>query len=395
MERRINMGDFTAFAEDIEFGMECLEHHGILGQKWGKLNGPPYPLGAGDHSAGEKSAAKAAGVKVGSDSGKGSMDNVKKKSSAQNKAKKPKKEMTEEEKREEALRAVRSGDKKKIAKYAEYLTSQELQDADNRVRNLNNIQREEPGVKKASKADIEKEEAIKSGDKEKVKEYADKMTYNELAEAMNKVNLMQKLNEVPPQPTALDKLSEVANKVDQFRSAAEKGIGMYNLAARVYNSTHKDGAKWPIIGGNEKDKEKSKEDQVAEKLVKQMTNDVKQNVQQAQQQKEEKSYKEKADEKLKNDKIDYKNQQKFEKWKAKQDAKAEKKNSQEETEEKTTPDSEQPKQETQRQFNPVRAPKAVNSAFNSKAKMSDYDDDISYDDLIPDDVKDVMNRKVS
>ena len=31
-------------------------HHGILGMKWGKKNGPPYPLGAGDHSASEKKA---------------------------------------------------------------------------------------------------------------------------------------------------------------------------------------------------------------------------------------------------------------------------------------------------------------------------------------------------
>lgn len=33
-----------------------LEHHGILGQKWGKRQGPPYPLGASDHSAAEKKA---------------------------------------------------------------------------------------------------------------------------------------------------------------------------------------------------------------------------------------------------------------------------------------------------------------------------------------------------
>lgn len=33
-----------------------LEHHGIMGQKWGIRNGPPYPLDAGDHSASEKKA---------------------------------------------------------------------------------------------------------------------------------------------------------------------------------------------------------------------------------------------------------------------------------------------------------------------------------------------------
>ncbi len=33
-----------------------LQHHGILGQKWGKKNGPPYPLGGGDYTAAEKRA---------------------------------------------------------------------------------------------------------------------------------------------------------------------------------------------------------------------------------------------------------------------------------------------------------------------------------------------------
>lgn len=33
-----------------------LKHHGILGQKWGKKNGPPYPLDASDHSSSEKKA---------------------------------------------------------------------------------------------------------------------------------------------------------------------------------------------------------------------------------------------------------------------------------------------------------------------------------------------------
>lgn len=34
----------------------CLAHHGILGQKWGKRNGPPYPLNPEDHSKAERKA---------------------------------------------------------------------------------------------------------------------------------------------------------------------------------------------------------------------------------------------------------------------------------------------------------------------------------------------------
>ena len=34
--------------------MNYISHHGILGQKWGKRNGPPYPLGGGDYTEAEK-----------------------------------------------------------------------------------------------------------------------------------------------------------------------------------------------------------------------------------------------------------------------------------------------------------------------------------------------------
>lgn len=50
----INVGENNRFGK--YYKPDYLEHHGILGMKWGVQNGPPYPLDASDHSASEKKA---------------------------------------------------------------------------------------------------------------------------------------------------------------------------------------------------------------------------------------------------------------------------------------------------------------------------------------------------
>lgn len=42
---------------------QYLAHHGILGQKWGKKNGPPYPLDYSKLSPEEKAEAKGKAIK--------------------------------------------------------------------------------------------------------------------------------------------------------------------------------------------------------------------------------------------------------------------------------------------------------------------------------------------
>ena len=237
------------------FDKDYLEHHQILGAKWGKKNGPPYPLGSGDHSSAEKKAAAAAGVKVGKDSGKGSIDNVKKKKKAP---------LTEEEKRLKAEEARLKGDSKNINKYMDKLTTDELRDAQTRAQIKKSLSEE-----KQSKAEKDKRDAMLSGDKEKVKEYATKMTYNELSEAMNKVDLMQKLNYEPPKPTTMDKINNAINKVDTARDWMEKSLKAYDALAAINNTFNKD-SQWPRAqfggGNNNNNKDQKKEDKI-EKLA--------------------------------------------------------------------------------------------------------------------------------
>ena len=74
-----------------EFGQICyddyLAHHGVLGQKWGKRNGPPYPLDEKSHSAAEKKAgwrkslnrSGASGIRYGAQAKSNSNDSSKEK----------------------------------------------------------------------------------------------------------------------------------------------------------------------------------------------------------------------------------------------------------------------------------------------------------------------------
>lgn len=254
------------------FDKDYLEHHQILGAKWGKKNGPPYPLGSGDHSSSEKKAAAAAGVKVGKDSGKGSIENVKKKKKAP---------LTEEEKRLKAEEARLKGDSKNINKYMDKLTTDELRDAQTRAQIKKSLSEE-----KQSKAEKDKRDAMLSGDKEKVKEYATKMTYNELSEAMNKVNLMQQLNYEPPKPTTMDKINEAVKKVDTARDWMEKSLKAYDALAAINNTFNKDN-KWPRaqFGGNNNNNKDQKREDKFEKFANRIMDNAQNN-------KAQKSYKE-------------------------------------------------------------------------------------------------------
>lgn len=102
-----------------------LKHHGILGQKHGVRNGPPYPLSAGAHSAAEKKAGWRQSL------------------GSYMKAKKEKKRQAAVEAHDAAKKdALESGDADRILKYRKEFTNQELNDALNRAKTVNSLRNE-------------------------------------------------------------------------------------------------------------------------------------------------------------------------------------------------------------------------------------------------------------
>lgn len=118
---------------------EILEHHGIIGQKWGKMNGPPYPLDPNkDYSKAELRAMRKEARKEARKENR-----RKKKIAKKDEIEKQKTEEEEKLEKEEAKnRAVVSGSASEVEKYKDMMTNEELRLAQERVRlyqELNNL----------------------------------------------------------------------------------------------------------------------------------------------------------------------------------------------------------------------------------------------------------------
>lgn len=157
-----------------------VNHNGILGQKHGVRNGPPYPLEEGDHSSSEESAAKKAGISVGTSSGKGSLDNV------------------------ESANKKETNDKKESSSD----TSQ----------------------KKPTKEDI-----VNSGDIKLIQSSMKDLNLSELQTAIAKRSLMIQVNKTA-NPSMVKKLEETTQTLKDVGVSAENVISFYNTGAKILNS---------------------------------------------------------------------------------------------------------------------------------------------------------------
>ena len=167
----------TITVESIDI---LMNHHGVLGQKHGVKNGPPYPLEEGDHSSSEESAAKKAGISVGTSSGKGSLDNV------------------------ESANKKETSDKKESSSD----TSQ----------------------KKPTKEDI-----VNSGDIKLIQSSMKDLNLTELQTAIAKRSLMIQVNKTA-NPSTVKKLQETTQTLKDISVSAENVISFYNTGAKILNS---------------------------------------------------------------------------------------------------------------------------------------------------------------
>ena len=203
-----------------DFESNYLMHHGILGQKWGHQNGPPYPLDEGKHSASEK---KAGWMK--------SLSGAIKK----HKVKKQRKKALE---KAQAVRKQKAEEKKRQDEFAK-----------------------------------KKEEILRSGDPKTIMKYRKQLTDNEIQSALNRVRNEQAFNQMiaESQKNGFDKIDSVMKRAGQITDWGKKAKDGYNLVAEVYNAFNAkdESSQLPIIGKDNffvsKDKDNKKKKYEADK----------------------------------------------------------------------------------------------------------------------------------
>ena len=251
------------YSWDMDNPMNSIYHHQRLGAKWGKMNGPPYPLSPADYSAAQRKAVANGDAKVAKDAPKTS----EKKSSSSSPKTEEEKAAEREAKRKAALA---SGDVKQIEKYIKNSSAAELSEAMNKARTAQQIkdaiakldQNESSNSstesKSASDPEAEKREAarraaLNSGDLNKIKTVAGQSTFSELNEAINKANLMQSLNASieaakPVKPTVQDRINKAMDGVKTATNWLTTGLDAYNTVAKIYNSVNGDRSDLKFIG---------------------------------------------------------------------------------------------------------------------------------------------------
>lgn len=113
--------------------------------------------------------------------------------------------------------------------------------------------------------EAEKKKAIESGTAADVLKFKGKLTNQELNTAVGRLNMEAQLSQLDAKTkkTGMDKMEEVANKIDRIRGATEKGISAWNTFAKIHNSLSPNDL--PTLDGNYKDRAEAKREKAEKK----------------------------------------------------------------------------------------------------------------------------------
>lgn len=103
--------------------------------------------------------------------------------------------------------------------------------------------------KTARLSEAAKERVLRSGSAKQLKKNQSSLTNRELEDAIKRIELNQKLSAIEKSQNK----SKAAKFMDNMETAAnwaEKGIKVYNTAAKIHNSTNDKNNQWPTIDGN-------------------------------------------------------------------------------------------------------------------------------------------------
>lgn len=124
---------------------------------------------------------------------------------------------------------------------------------------------------KAAKAEYEaeKKKALESGDYKQIQKYANELSTKELQDALMRADTLDRLNKsvdahTPKQKDVWDTIDDVANKVGTATNAFNKGKDAWNTFANAWNTFADDSSMLPELGTNFAEQKEKKRKEAAE-----------------------------------------------------------------------------------------------------------------------------------